>query len=453
MSNRGTLLSAYRRERARQYQNCRKPIGGLFSALLLTTIAVITLNSTSLVHIPPSFQMFQQKPIQNFSEARECLLPDSESVLTKVGERCIYIQSVIASYKEPASTVISVVVNAWDGTYTSPDFVCCLRADRDVIKVMPYVFNRYSVESPFRATQFNCLVNAERLKPTHIALADHSCDQTALNYSPITYPEKDVDQLAVCAGVAYGRLVPERLTEWFELQKILGVEKVVTFTYNLDRDSMKVLKYYENDGILQIIPYNIPLIIKAKPDRGFELNQRWPPQYLNDIQMSLFDCKERLQGYRYMMVTGFHEVIIPKGKIANLYDLLEHRLRVEYQQASSFSFPVKTFITDWNKSDPDNQLFYLQYLQRTPLNTTNTRSVHIPGRITELTNTHVIPQYHYQRIILSGEMAYVHQYISCPPYLHDCYTSTRYHDGGLFFFEKILKDRMKNVPPELRQEF
>ncbi|KAK6172073.1 hypothetical protein SNE40_018033 [Patella caerulea] len=453
MSNRGTMLSVYRRERARHYHNCRKPMGGLFSALLLTTIAIIALNSKSWVQIPPSFQIFQQQNIQNFSETRECLPPDSDGVLTKVGEQCIYIQSVIASYKEPGSTVISVVVNAWDGTYTAPDFVCCLRADRDVIRVKPHVFYKYSVESPFRATQFNCLVNAERLKPTHIAFTDHSCDQTSLNYSAITYPENSVDQLAVCTGVAYGRLVPEQLTEWFELQKILGVEKVVTFTYNLDGDSTKVLKYYENEGILEIIPYDIPQIIKAKPDRGFELNERWPVQYLNDIQMPLLDCKERLQGYRYMMVTGFHEIIIPKGQIANLYDLLEHRLRVEYQQASSFSFPVKTFITDWNKSDPDNQLFYLQYLQRTPLNTSNTRSVHIPGRIMEITHTHVVPQYYYQRIMLSAEMAYVHQYISCPPYLQDCYTSTRYHDGGLFFFENILKDRMKNVPPELRQEF
>jgi hypothetical protein len=41
--------------------------------------------------------------------------------------------------------------------------------------------------------------------------------------------------------------------EWFEAQRILGVDKVVTYPYRLNANALKVLKHYESVGLLDII--------------------------------------------------------------------------------------------------------------------------------------------------------------------------------------------------------
>lgn len=45
------------------------------------------------------------------------------------------------------------------------------------------------------------------------------------------------------------------LLEWFEVQRILGVDKVISYTNNLNDDAMKVLEYYESFGLTDIIHF------------------------------------------------------------------------------------------------------------------------------------------------------------------------------------------------------
>jgi hypothetical protein len=46
---------------------------------------------------------------------------------------------------------------------------------------------------------------------------------------------------------------PISIVEWFEAQRILGVDKVVTYPYRLNANALKVLQYYESVGFLDII--------------------------------------------------------------------------------------------------------------------------------------------------------------------------------------------------------
>jgi hypothetical protein len=46
---------------------------------------------------------------------------------------------------------------------------------------------------------------------------------------------------------------PIPIVEWFEAQRILGVDKVVTYPYRVNANALKVLKYYESVGCLDII--------------------------------------------------------------------------------------------------------------------------------------------------------------------------------------------------------
>ena len=59
--------------------------------------------------------------------------------------------------------------------------------------------------------------------------------------------------LAVCAKLTYDSV--NLLALWFEAQRLLGVDKVITYPFRLDANpnAKKVLKYYEAVGFLEII--------------------------------------------------------------------------------------------------------------------------------------------------------------------------------------------------------
>ncbi|ESP03203.1 hypothetical protein LOTGIDRAFT_171688 [Lottia gigantea] len=450
MSGHETLYSIFRREKRRQYENLQKHKGGILSALVFTATTIALVRNISL-DLPTN--VHSKIPL-NFTDLRECLPPSENSRLVKIAGECVYVYSIIANYRDHSS-LLTVTLNVWDGAYTeSPNFLCCLRSEpHDVFSVTPSRFNSHHVESSFRAGQYDCLVDtANNFRPTHMALATKSCSQLDTRWMEIEYAKSSIDQLAICTGVTHGQIIPEILTEWFELQKILGIEKIVTYVHDLQGDREKILTHYRDEGLLEILWYDIPGSIKAKGDRGLEAENRWYPQYYNDIEVALLDCQERLRGYKYLIVNKFNEFFIPSGEILNLYDLLEYRLKVEHQVASSFAFPVKTFITEWSKSDPDNELYHLQYLLRAPLNRTQTRSIYIPSRILSLSAPYS-NQYCYQSVQISEDIASFHEYRDCEQNEDQCYSPSKYHDGDLFAFEKILKEKMNDVNPEFRREF
>jgi hypothetical protein len=43
------------------------------------------------------------------------------------------------------------------------------------------------------------------------------------------------------------------IVEWFEAQRILGVDKVVTYPYRRNTNALKDIKYYESVWFLDII--------------------------------------------------------------------------------------------------------------------------------------------------------------------------------------------------------
>ena len=60
-------------------------------------------------------------------------------------------------------------------------------------------------------------------------------------------------KLAVCTKLTYDSVSAAQLVEWFEAQRVLGVDKIVTYPFNLNANALKVLKYYESTGFLDVI--------------------------------------------------------------------------------------------------------------------------------------------------------------------------------------------------------
>ena len=75
----------------------------------------------------------------------------------------------------------------------------------------------------------------------------------------IVYSEFHPGELAICAKVAYNdSLDAQNLVEWFELQRLLGVDKVLLFVMELPSQIWKVLQHYRDSGFLLTVPYAIP---------------------------------------------------------------------------------------------------------------------------------------------------------------------------------------------------
>lgn len=79
------------------------------------------------------------------------------------------------------------------------------------------------------------------------------CVENKEYYIKVDTPKKSESGLAVCGKVSYGKLDAKRLVEWFEVQRLLGVDKVLTYTYKLNTQAMNVLDYYESIGYAEII--------------------------------------------------------------------------------------------------------------------------------------------------------------------------------------------------------
>ena len=87
-----------------------------------------------------------------------------------------------------------------------------------------------------------------------LTLDSLSCDTRHVAYVTPYYPLLQTEtKLAIGTKLAYLDVKAELIIEWMETYKYLGVDKVITYYVdNLNKDALKVLKYYESTGILDL---------------------------------------------------------------------------------------------------------------------------------------------------------------------------------------------------------
>lgn len=100
---------------------------------------------------------------------------------------------------------------------------------------------------------------AEQLRSAHVTLTKTYCPENTSRYLKVHAPEVKPGGLAICGKLAYGHMLNTRkLVEWFETQRLLGVDKIQIFSYNISGISLKVFKHYEDLGLLNLLPYKLP---------------------------------------------------------------------------------------------------------------------------------------------------------------------------------------------------
>ncbi|CAG2191169.1 unnamed protein product [Mytilus edulis] len=225
----------------------------------------------------------------------------------------VNVFSAVAQAKTKWSFIESIVLNVLDGSRNS-NCDCCIYGYQGtpIYRVNAVVKETYIHNSKFTdliARQFLCSVKNIGFRMVNIQLIGkmESCS-ISYNLHPVLYPEVKENGFGICAKIAYNYLNPLHLIEWFEYQKMMGVDMVLISLQSLNKDAYKVLRYYEKEGITTLISF--PNDMPGKLDRGFKLKNWHYHQSSHDEQVAVYSCKEFFQGFAFVAIIDFDEIIV-----------------------------------------------------------------------------------------------------------------------------------------------
>lgn len=128
-------------------------------------------------------------------------------------------------------------------------------------------------------------------------------------FMPVETPSKPLVRrnMAVCVQVAFGNLDPLRLVEWFELQRLLGVELIGVYASpTVGRPAMDVFRRYAavDDGLVDLRVTNY-----IGPTSSAAFNVMTSNQHLLQGSPVINDCMYRhMHSFKYIGVYDFDEV-------------------------------------------------------------------------------------------------------------------------------------------------
>ena len=164
-----------------------------------------------------------------------------------------------------------VVLNAWmDYNLVEEKIKCCLLLQNQ--SIVSYMSTHRMIwymckKQPLMAAKMFCHIpdNLQTEAPVGAMLSLPSADCYSSIFMNVEYPkEKESFTIAVCAKIAYGELLSHRVVEWLETQRSMGVDKVVFYFYNLNKETMYILKHYMKEGFVDLLPFDLP-----QPGRPF----------------------------------------------------------------------------------------------------------------------------------------------------------------------------------------
>lgn len=135
--------------------------------------------------------------------------------------------------------------------------------------------------------------------------------------------EVDFTLCITCLFGEYNNVL--QFVQTIETYKLLGVEHVVIYKTSSGPDLEKVLHSYEEDGILEIIPW--PIVNFLKPSKGWSYELHSGEVHYYGQQATINDCIHRnRQRSKYVILTDADEIIMPYQHSSL------HQLMTELQQ-------------------------------------------------------------------------------------------------------------------------
>lgn len=290
-------------------------------------------------------------------------------VLRRINTLNVFYLTAVASNTSTSAYWDRVVINGWETVKNSedqPKYYCCFDTNGhiDVAEVSKIHTWGLRIQGVIAAVQFICNRSPSGIgeTPNRVALTVSTvCKQNELKFMNIDYSYMYPDNtIGVCAKIAYGHFPAERILEWVEINKEMGADHVVLFTYNLTDDAMEVVKHYSQSGYMTHKEFDFPMKMVYPRYIGQKYTLSW-----HDEQVTVFDCMERLQGYHYVAVLDLDEFLIPRKQDYHDWKIMLDKLSWIYPHAAGFSFQSQVFTLDWGVSNPEGEFFISKYINRT----------------------------------------------------------------------------------------
>jgi hypothetical protein len=160
----------------------------------------------------------------------------------------------------------TIVVLSWQQENASINrYKCCVVANNEILSLQSSKTN-YFVRGYGRlyASRVECHVPTWIISIDYVSIVKQidECPTERTFYITVTVRKQITNRpnLAICNKYLYGSIDAFQLIEWFEVNRFHGVD-TFTIHYNpsLNALSKRVLRYYENKGILQALELIPPL--------------------------------------------------------------------------------------------------------------------------------------------------------------------------------------------------
>ncbi|CAD5118609.1 DgyrCDS7293 [Dimorphilus gyrociliatus] len=253
-----------------------------------------------------------------------------------------------------------------DSLYLEVNYYCILEVGQEesrvqgkrfVIETWPAWGLAYSVEVECNITQEVDKVQLEMVTET----SEVYVVQMPIEKAEKPDPAEGQKDLAVCIKCLHGEFPPERLVEWIETLKAVGVEKFFIYDSGLHVSSRYVFDYYQKDIEVTYFPFTNALMriseFSYNPDNveNYSLMQHL---YI----LSLNDCLYRhYKQYKFFMIIDLDEMILPTEGLS-IVDVVK-RLAHEDKKNPGFLFPTSWHFEDMGPVNDDvpNYLYFQKY--------------------------------------------------------------------------------------------
>jgi hypothetical protein len=182
------------------------------------------------------------------------------------------------------------------------------------------------------------------LIPSNVSIVEHPCDEAKNNLQIIyNIPNNTVKQnvsFAVCVkDLDFIDDQSKWISEWLEIQELLGAKKVFIYVIKLHPNVMKVLKFYEKRGLVNVEMMTEP---NGLPNKDESLLQ-W---FQNEL-ISLNDCLyKHMYEYDYLSPFDIDEVLMPKRENEKTWQDLMRRFHQNPKKYSAYVARNVFFLLD-----------------------------------------------------------------------------------------------------------
>ncbi|XP_046550211.1 uncharacterized protein LOC124260022 isoform X5 [Haliotis rubra] len=413
--------------------------------VVVATVSVLSLlvSFISLASVTDNFSVGMQWG-NGVSGKRGTPLP----IFTQTGTLSNFLFTAYERQDQSQKSRLNIYLNTMDGSRVQLN--CCIFIRNQTrLRTQAKEVYRYGGNAHFHPTKYSCSVPAGT-DVVNVSLTPSTCSNNMSNYVPIRKPAQVPGGLAICAKTIFGEsLRPQRLVEWIEIQKLLGVDKILIFDLDCPENIRKILNYYTRQGIVEVQPHKLPGKIEGVRFRDLSGHRHdHDSQFDNDDNYPLIDCRDRLSGYSWVIGTDVDEIVLPRKNIT-LKPFIKDLFARE-PHAAGFHFYIMFHYTSWGKTrNHSSRIEHFEYSRSTPPLWMAYKYVYIPDRVNVPITHNVNPKSPFTVPRVPPKEGVIHHVRLCVHPEKVCFPPGSPIDDSLLRFERNLPPKVKQAMKEI----